>query len=373
MGISSIGLNSLIVILIFGSLLLLSFIFIVNPLHINRKGNTLFGCTVLLWATFWIEEIISLVGGQELSGLPLFLLRTAQFPAPIIFYLSVLYFTNPDFRPGKKFFLLLILPFLYVALLTCKFFGSYADSVIMNVILTGLIIVQILIYTIASFIRINRHQKKIQLYSSNTHEIDLSWLQYVIGLVIGVSFITVLYNVFFWETSLNLFMNILFLLVIYWMAYFALQQGEVFPADARQRKEIISLEEESPVNEPKRKLIQDEEFGPLKNKLENLMEQQQPYLDCDLNLIRLAEMMKITPHQLSYLINTGFGENFFQFINRYRVNKAKELLLKQNMSQYSILGIAFESGFSSKTAFNTTFKKFTQETPSEFKRKSATL
>jgi AraC-like DNA-binding protein len=83
--------------------------------------------------------------------------------------------------------------------------------------------------------------------------------------------------------------------------------------------------------------------------------------------------MNITSHQLSYVINTGFNENFFRFINQYRVEKAKELLLLEEMNRLSILGIAFESGFNSKTSFNTTFKKFTGQTPSAFKEMRSNL
>jgi AraC-like DNA-binding protein len=83
--------------------------------------------------------------------------------------------------------------------------------------------------------------------------------------------------------------------------------------------------------------------------------------------------MHLTPHQLSYLINIGFNENFFLFVNKYRVERVKELLINKENDHLSILGIAFESGFSSKTAFNTTFKKFTQQTPSEYKKSRTTL
>jgi AraC-like DNA-binding protein len=98
-----------------------------------------------------------------------------------------------------------------------------------------------------------------------------------------------------------------------------------------------------------------------------------PYLDSELNLIKLAELLQMTPHQLSYIINNGFNENFFQYVNGYRVEKAKELLVEDEMNKLSILGIAFESGFNSKTSFNTTFKKFTGQTPSEFKTRSSGL
>jgi AraC-like DNA-binding protein len=103
------------------------------------------------------------------------------------------------------------------------------------------------------------------------------------------------------------------------------------------------------------------------------MEDKKPFLDSDLSLAQLAKLMDLTPHQLSYLINAVFDENFFLFVNRYRVEKVKELLLNKEKNHLSIMGIAFESGFNSKTSFNTAFKKISSETPSEFKKRSSTL
>jgi len=101
--------------------------------------------------------------------------------------------------------------------------------------------------------------------------------------------------------------------------------------------------------EMKRKIISDEELVRLKSRL-----------------TELAELVNITAHQLSYLLNSDFNESFFLFINKYRVEKAKELLLREEMNNLSILGIAFESGFNSNISFNSTFKKITNQTPSEF-------
>jgi AraC-like DNA-binding protein len=70
--------------------------------------------------------------------------------------------------------------------------------------------------------------------------------------------------------------------------------------------------------EVKRKLISDEELIKIKTVLENLMDSQKPYLDSELNLIRLAEMLSVSTHHLSYVINTGFGKNFFQYVNEFR-------------------------------------------------------
>jgi AraC-like DNA-binding protein len=65
--------------------------------------------------------------------------------------------------------------------------------------------------------------------------------------------------------------------------------------------------------------------------------------------------------------------NFFNFVNKYRVEEAKLLLLNSKKEHYSILGIANEAGFSSKSAFNTTFKKVTGQTPSDFKNRGSVL
>ncbi|WP_051887248.1 helix-turn-helix domain-containing protein [Chryseobacterium piperi] len=92
-----------------------------------------------------------------------------------------------------------------------------------------------------------------------------------------------------------------------------------------------------------------------------------------LNVLKLSDIIQIDAHQLSYLLNTGFNENFFHFVNKYRVQHAKELLLDDSQKKLSMVGIAFESGFNSKTAFNTIFKKMTQMTPSEFKKKHPDL
>lgn len=101
-------------------------------------------------------------------------------------------------------------------------------------------------------------------------------------------------------------------------------------------------------------------------KLERTMEREKPFLDPDLGLRKLAESCGVPVHYLSQIINTEFGLNFFNYINGYRIGTAKELLSSGD-NGLSILDIAFRSGFSSKTSFNTLFKQATQKTPSAFR------
>lgn len=71
---------------------------------------------------------------------------------------------------------------------------------------------------------------------------------------------------------------------------------------------------------------------------------------------------------LPFVLIGSFGENFYEFINRYRVEASKKLLTDAKFQHLNMVGIAFEAGFNSKTAFNTAFKKTTGQTPSEFRK-----
>lgn len=360
---STAELNSFIVILIYGSLVFLSLLKLANPLKVNRKANFWFGLFLFLWSTFWMDEILFLITGRTIEFHSLLPVRFVQFLTPVFFYFSVLFYTNPSFRfkiTDLKFLLFpaaFLICLLGIALDIGTFFGSL--SVI-------LILIQALFYTGLSYITIRKHQRKIQQFSSNTEGIDLNWLEYIILVLLIVNIIYVIYNLFYDPKSLNFFINAVFLLVIYFVGYYSLKQKEIYPLEEKQREELITIDEVSDPEEVKKKLISDEELSKIKTALENLMESKKPYLDSELSLIMLAEMLSVSTHHLSYVINTGFGKNFFQYVNEFRVEHAK-ILLKEN-TKLSILGIAYESGFNSKTSFNTTFKKLTGQTPSEFKK-----
>ncbi|MCV9928566.1 helix-turn-helix domain-containing protein [Flavobacterium sp. LS1R49] len=367
------GLNSLIIILIFGSLILLSFLKISNPLNVNKKANFYFGIFLFLWATFWIDEITVLIDYPKISETVNLLLRFIQFFTPLLFYFSIVNFTTPNYKFGKSDFKYLILPILFLVILLLQTADNQDDLSLFRLISILLMLVQSLFYAIASYLKIRKHQKNILLFSSNANEIDLSWLEYIILSILVMSIIISVYNIFFYSLSLNIFINSTSLIIILFIAYYSLKQKEIFPFDKKQLSEIIAINEQEELIEIKRKVVSDGELIQLKMQLNKLMLEQKPYLDSELNLIKLAKLVNSTPHQISYAINSGFNENFFQFINKYRVEEAKELLVKKEMNNYSILGIAYESGFNSKTSFNNTFKKITNQTPSEFKKNSSGL
>lgn len=356
--------NSFIVILIYGSLVLLSLLNIANPLKVNRKANFCFGIFLFLWSTFWMDEVLFLINGSTIEFHSLFLVRLIQYFTPIFFYFSVLFYTNPSFTFKIKAVKFLLFPAAFLICLAMSSLGYNSPFEFLSVIL---ILVQALFYTVLSYITIRKHQRKIQQFSANTEGINLNWLEYIILVILTVNIIYVVYNLFYDPKSLNFFINTVFLSVIYCVGYYSLKQKEIYPLEEKQREELISIDS-TDSEEVKRKLIPDEDLIKIKTQLEETMEIQKPYLDSELNLIKLAEMVSVSTHHLSYVINTGFQKNFFQYVNEYRVQYAQTLLKDPN-SKLSILGIAYESGFNSKTSFNTTFKKLTGQTPSEFKNR----
>lgn len=104
----------------------------------------------------------------------------------------------------------------------------------------------------------------------------------------------------------------------------------------------------------------------LKDRLEVLMKREKMYADEDLTLSQLAHELHITNHQLSEFLNQRLSMKFSDYVNLWRVEEAKILLLED--PDRSILAISESVGFNSKSAFNEAFKKFTESTPSEFRK-----
>ena len=96
------------------------------------------------------------------------------------------------------------------------------------------------------------------------------------------------------------------------------------------------------------------------------MKEHKPYLSPELSLTELARQLSLSRNQLSHLINTYTNENFYTFVNTYRVEEVKQLLSSPKHQHYTILTLAYEAGFSSKSSFNRIFKSITGNTPSEY-------
>lgn len=120
-------------------------------------------------------------------------------------------------------------------------------------------------------------------------------------------------------------------------------------------------------NEPKKKELLDQvSIQTYSDRLLTYIQEKEPYLDSNLSLRSLAEQIDIHPNQLSWLLNENIGKNFNEFINQYRLETFKLIAQNPENANLTIEGLAYDSGFNSKTVFNTYFKKETGLTPKQF-------
>jgi len=102
--------------------------------------------------------------------------------------------------------------------------------------------------------------------------------------------------------------------------------------------------------------------------LRALMEEEKVFLDPDLTLKKLAQKLNIHYNHLSRIINEKYGESFNSYINRHRIEEAKNRLCDPAFADKNILEIMLETGFYSKSTFNTAFRKFTGKSPSDYRK-----
>ena len=131
-------------------------------------------------------------------------------------------------------------------------------------------------------------------------------------------------------------------------------------------KELYNREEIKPKAETKTALLDEAASAEFKVRLKTFMDEEEPFLDPSLSLRSLAGRLDIHPNKLSWLLNDSFGKNFNNFVNHYRIERFKSLATDPDNSHISLIGLAYESGFNSKTVFNTYFKKETGQTPKAY-------
>lgn len=238
--------------------------------------------------------------------------------------------------------------------------GEIDDSFFITSVLITLII-SIVFYTIQSFRKLMAYRNILELNFSYEKNINLRWLRYwilgfagVFSVVIVVIFLRQFLNIDY-GFNMDLIFYFLVIALIIALGYFGIVNQGIFNAKG---EDLIKKEkyEKSSLSDNKSKEIQ--------TKLLKLMSEQKPYLNPKLSLSELANMIDTSPNELSQIINSYQKTNFYEFVNQYRIDEFKNQATLH--PHYSILALAYESGFNSKSSFNDVFKRKTQQTPSKF-------
>ena len=304
---------------------------------------------------------------------------TVPFPflyGPLL-YLYVLYSIKSSNRL-HKIDVLHFTPFLlsYIYMIPFYFFYTAEEKtqvdeglvddfgIFSNIILVGFIVSGIS-YSVVAYRKLLQHQKLIQENFSYSNRISLSWLRYAI-LGIGAVFstaavVSILREVLDFQFPFNadiLFYSLIVAFVVY-VGYSGIRQQNLFSNNISSEKELSKME-----GEYKKSGLKSDVAVTKHRELMDLMEKEKLYLDPKLSLNMLSERLSVSSNHLSQIINQYEKVNFHDFVNRYRVEEF--IQRAQSNKNFTLLAHALDSGFNSKSSFNSIFKKLKSQSPSQY-------
>lgn len=292
-------------------------------------------------------------------------------PALYFYTISI---TNPNFKFKRINYIHFIPLFLEFIFYRTSFYREGANGLYINPMPNisyfylaeqWLGVISIITYSIISLKILFNHQKKLKNFYSKLDDKSFNWLKIPIiiygGFYIFWNILTEI-DRFVFDRELRKYYFLptftVIAIVSCWLGF----KGYV-------RKEDFYFKESDDEDKAKKQLQKNLNFDKDTNfikKLDTLMMSEKPYLNPELNLSKLSELLNMKPKLVSQKINQNYSKNFYDLINSYRVDEFKKQVKHSNLEKLSLLGIAFDCGFNSKSTFNLVFKKNTQLTPSQF-------
>lgn len=287
-----------------------------------------------------------------------------------LYYLFICSLVDTRFRI-KSYSWLHFLPFLLVLFILfrqfkplgsdaeLKLFENSSGFIKVAKTLDILFSIQVVIYNIAAVVRYYAYRRKVKRLTNINPEYD-TWIRLAIFTFLFACIITIAgkvlshFNISLGFKSYHL-SNIAFLLFYSLLFFVSITSPVLVHKEGKKGKYWYSN-------------LSGFEARELMIKLDDYMKETQIYRRPKLNLKELASGMGLTERHLSQVINDVNSQNFYDFINSYRVDHAKRLLMENIDNRWTMFDIFWESGFNSKTTFNTSFKKITGRTPTEYQK-----
>jgi AraC-like DNA-binding protein len=225
---------------------------------------------------------------------------------------------------------------------------------------------QILCYMIVAVREISLFQQKLVNSFSSLEKMNLSWLKlnviaFICMWLADISeFVIGKYGVV--SATPYEFLSFISIAVNFVFANLIIYKGLTTP------ELFIEITEHPARNKYSGSSLTPEQSRQLAEKLKEYMEKEKPYLEPELTLHELSARIAVHTKLVSQVINEQFKKNFYEFVNNYRVEEAKSMLLACNWGEKTILEVLYDCGFNSKSVFNTIFKKSTGLTPSQFRK-----
>lgn len=297
-----------------------------------------------------------------------------EIPLPLvhgpILYLYILSLTRQG-RP-KYFRILHFLPVLIIYIVLWDFFrlspkdkisvyqngGMMYQSLRKNINI--LIYLSGFLYICLSILSLQKYKKEISKQYSNIDKINLNWVYY---LIIGISVVWIL--VILKDDTITFTSVVVFVLLA---AYFGISKAGILNLSETKtdiKEEDIPDHSEISVKYQK-SALSEATIHMIYENLAYKMKSEKLFKDPELNLNTIASTLEIHPNILSQVINSVENKNFYDYINTQRIEEFKRIAVLPENQKFTILSLAFESGFNSKTSFNRNFKKYVKCSPRDF-------
>lgn len=239
----------------------------------------------------------------------------------------------------------------------------------------GFEIVVTLPFLLASYFLLKKYELKIKDEYSNVTKVSYAFaFALLIGFIVLYFFETIAVLLGFaglkWVEIANTVIYFLTICITYLIGYEALvhQNNEKITQNHVKPTEIGEIAQ-TQLNETvkyKKNNLSEEKIQQIAHKIKQCMEQDLLYRNAELRLSNVAEAIKESPNHISQIINDLYKQNFYDFVNYYRIEDAKQLLKSPQFQNYAIAAIGEEVGFNSKSTFYAAFKKITNLTPLQY-------
>lgn len=366
-----------------------SLAFFIIALILGKKEKEVSDYILCFWLVIFISNFLSLfLLNRDMTQFSLIEMLIFEFSEASIFIhgpLLLVYtysLTQFNFRITKVH-LIHSIPFIATFLLLIfNILNDFETNQIIRDFLLIFKMMSLLTYLIFVIKLLVKHSKNVENVFSNIGEKGLKWLFFLswsILIIWTIACISLIIDRFTYVSIPQyggLATNIALSLFVFVMGYFGINQQSIFASEHLKHLKSFRLEStealdrEDTIEFPKyeKSGLDPHTADIIHKKLIDLMKIEKPYLKKELTLFSLSELLNTQPNHLSQVINSIENNNFFDFINSYRVNLAKKKIISEDLKTITLLGIAYDCGFNSKASFNRAFKKFTGKTPSEFKK-----
>ena len=379
--------NFIVYVFIFSNAIVLSILFF-SIKSKNKKANIYLG--LFLWSIVVniFNDFLSELSIEEEFGISLFIVEPFLFVLPFLFF----YLLTTINKKIENWHYLLFIPGIVHNVLLHSDGLFLTENTVTNYEATIYFLeIALMVY---AFRILQNHKKKLTDFYSDLNNKSLTWLKSIFALNILIHFLSIstfifdLSHVEIVEYSIDISVLGLTVFMIFWISYNGFSQPEIF----KQRlflvtennvsigaanlavtqtiileKEIQKPVEISKLRDKKEPIISEidlQRFNEIKEKIK----EQELFTNPKLDLRGLSEALDLKEKELSRLINECGKVNFYQFINEYRIEKFKQLVKSSNAHHFTLLGLATEAGFSSKSTFYIAFKKLEGMTPKQYEK-----